>query len=193
MLAAGRAAVAPTRERLLDAARQVIEAHGYGGASVLAVADRAGVAVGTLYRHFSSKEELLVEFFRAACDRELAAVELAARGSVGEGAGRIANMLATFAERAMRRPRLAWALLAEPVDPLVEAERLIYRERFRSLVAEELRRAIDAGELPAQDTELTAAALVGGCAEVLTRPLGGAAEHSPEALRAFVLRAVGGG
>ena len=34
--------------------------------------------------------------------------------------------------------RLAWALLAEPVDPLVDAERLAYRERYATLVADEL-------------------------------------------------------
>ena len=39
-------------------------------------------------------------------------------------------MLATFARRALRNPRLAWALIAEPVDPLVDAERLAYRERY---------------------------------------------------------------
>jgi hypothetical protein len=33
-----------------------------------------------------------------------------------------------FAERALRNRRLAWALLAEPVDPLVDAERLAFRE-----------------------------------------------------------------
>lgn len=186
-------ALAPTRERLLDAAGEVIEERGYAGASVLAVADRAGVAAGTLYRHFSSKEELLVEFFRVACDRELAAVAIAGAEPADSDAERIANLLEKFAERAMRRPRLAWALLAEPVDPLVEAERLVYRERFRALVAEQLLRAIAAGEVPGQDVELTAAALVGGCAEVLTGPLRGRAEHSPAALRRFVLRALGGG
>ena len=42
-------------------------------------------------------------------------------------------------------PRLAWALIAEPVDPLVDAERLAYRERYAALIAEQLR----AGSPPA--------------------------------------------
>ncbi len=57
-------------------------------------------------------------------------------------------MLATFAERALRNPRLAWALIAEPVDPLVDAERLAYRSRYAALIAEGLRAGIAAGELP---------------------------------------------
>ena len=61
---------------------------------------------------------------------------------------RLEQVLATFAERALRNPRLAWALIAEPVDPLVDAERLAYRERYAAVIAEELRAGIDAGELP---------------------------------------------
>jgi AcrR family transcriptional regulator len=37
-----------TRERLLLAARELIEEGGYGTASVLAIAERADVAAGTL-------------------------------------------------------------------------------------------------------------------------------------------------
>ena len=51
---------------------------------------------------------------------------------------RLEEVLATFAQRALRRPRLAWALIAEPVDPLVDAERLAYRERYSELTAQAL-------------------------------------------------------
>jgi AcrR family transcriptional regulator len=188
-------AVAPTRERLLAAARSAVEEGGYGAASVAAVAERAGVATGTLYRHFASKQELFVELFRAVCDREVAAMAAAAAGPGLSETERIARVLSTFAERALRRPRLAWALLAEPVDPLVDAERLAYRARYAELLAATLRRAIAAGELPIQDVELTAAALVGGCGEALVGPLAGDGSYGSgelvEALRAFVLRAIG--
>ena len=187
-------AVAPTRERLLHAAREVVEAGGYRAASVAAIADRAGVAAGTLYRHFASKEELFVELFRSVCDREVEAMrDAAAVEGLGE-TERITRVLGTFAERALRRPRLAWALLAEPVDPAVDAERLAYRARYAELLAEALRAAVAAGEIPAQPVGLTAAALVGGCGEALVGPLaaeGADAEETIAALRAFVLRAVG--
>jgi len=193
-------AVAPTRERLLRAARQVIEGGGYGAATVAAIADRAGVASGTLYRHFSSKEELFVELFRSVCDREVQAMREAA-AAMPDGSthvDRLETVLATFAARALRRPRLAWALIAEPVDPLVDAERLAYRARYSALTADALRAGIAAGELPQQDVELTAAALVGGCGEALVGPLSPLADaRKPsdeavlDALRTFVRRAVG--
>jgi AcrR family transcriptional regulator len=191
--------LAPTRERLLMAAREVIEEGGYGAATVAAIAARAGVAAGTLYRHFASKEELFVEVFRAVCDRELRAMHAAAAAMPVDAphVDRLESVLATFAERALRRPRLAWALLAEPVDPLVDAERLIYRERYRELTAQALRAAIAAGELPDQDVELTAAALVGACGEALVGPLSPLADPGLAtgpilvALGLFVRRAVG--
>jgi AcrR family transcriptional regulator len=190
--------VIPTRERLLQAAQGLIEEGGYGAASVAAIAERAGVAAGTLYRHFESKQELFVEVFRSVCAREeramrAASAELADRSA----AQRLEAVLGTFAQRALRNPRLAWALIAEPVDPLVDAERLAYRERYAALIAEGLRAGIDAGELPDQNVELTAAALVGGCGEALVgplSPLAGARPSSEEtvaALRTFVRRAVG--
>src|SRR2546423_1112971 len=43
----------------------------------MAIAERAGVAAGTLYRHFSSKEELFVEGVRSVCDREVQAMRTA--------------------------------------------------------------------------------------------------------------------
>jgi AcrR family transcriptional regulator len=188
----------PTRERLMAAARELIEKGGYGAAPVAAIAERAGVAAGTLYRHFESKQELFVEVFRTVCAREERAMRAAAEAMGSQSAvERLELVLGTFAERALRNPRLAWALLAEPVDPLVDAERLAYRERYSSLVAETLRAAIADGEVPEQNPEFTAAALVGGCGEVLVGPLSPLAGTRPDAeeivasLRAFVRRAVG--
>jgi AcrR family transcriptional regulator len=208
--------LASTRERLLQAAQELIEEGGYGGASVAAIAERAGVAAGTLYRHFDSKQELFVELFRLVCAREERAMRAAAErfggGSAVERIGggsaveringdsaveRLEEVFATFAKRALRNPRLAWALLAEPVDPLVDAERLDYRQRYAALIAEGLRAGISAGELPAQNVELTAAALVGGCGEALVGPLSPVSSRRPSsaelvaALRVFVRRAVG--
>jgi AcrR family transcriptional regulator len=187
----------PTRRRLLDAAQELIEQGGYGAATVAAIAERAGVAVGTLYRHFTSKEELFVEVFRAVCSREERAMRALTPDPAG-GAGRwLETVLATFARRALSNPRLAWALIAEPVDPRVDSERLAYRARYAAVIAEGLRAGIATGELPDQDVELTAAALVGGCGEALVGPLSPLAseERTPEeivaALRRFVRRAVG--
>ncbi len=182
-----------TRERLLAVARELIEQGGYGSASVVAIADRAGVAAGTLYRHFVSKEELFLEVFRDVCAGEERAMRAAADDAGPGAVDRLEAVLTTFARRALENRSLAWALLAEPVDQLVDAERLAYRERYATLVASELRTAIDGGEIPEQDVGITAAALVGGCGEALVGPLS-SVHRSDEvvgAIQTFVRRAIG--
>lgn len=192
----GGVAAVGTRERLLAAARELTEEGGYGTASVLAIAERAGVAAGTLYRHFPSKAELFAELFRTVCEGEVRAMQ-AVGADDGSAVDRLERVLGTFAERALRNPRLAWALIAEPVDPLVDAERLAYRAHYARLLAAGLREAIVAGEVPEQDIELTAAALVGGVGEALVGPLSpvGGSRPAPDelvrAIRLFTRRAVG--
>jgi AcrR family transcriptional regulator len=182
-----------TRERLLAAARELIEEGGYGSASVAAIAERAGVASGTVYRHFASKAELFLEVFRAVCAGEERAMRAAADDAGAAAVDRLEAVLATFARRALQNRQLAWALLAEPVDPIVDAERLAYRERYASLVAAELRAGIADGEIPAQDVAFTAAALVGGCGEALVGPLASVdgSEQVVASIQTFVRRAIG--
>jgi hypothetical protein len=79
--------------------------------------------------------------------------------------------VATFARRALRKRRLAWALIYEPVDPAVDAERLIYRREHCRRMAKLLRQGIAAGEIPPQNVELSAAAIVGAIAESMVGPL----------------------
>ena len=182
-----------TRQRLLGSARELIETGGYGSASVVAIAERTGVAAATLYRHFPSKEELFIEVFRDVCGGEERAMRAAA-DEAGPGAvDRLEAVLGTFARRALQNPRLAWALLAEPVDPLVDAERLEYRRRYADVIERELRAGIAAGEIPSQDVAFTAAALVGGCGEALVGPLSSmvGGEEVVGAIETFVRRAIG--
>src|SRR5947207_2798839 len=98
---------AATRERILRAAHELVAGGGFGAASVAAVAARAGVATGSVYRHFSSKADLFAEVFRRAAQREVDAVA---------DAGTLAGGVETFARRALAGRRLAWALLAEAVE-----------------------------------------------------------------------------
>ena len=182
-----------TRQRLLAAARELIEEGGYGSASVAAIAEHAGVAAGTLYRHFPSKEKLFLEVFRDVCAGEERAMRAAADAASPGAVDRLEAVLTTFARRALQNRPLAWALLAEPVDPVLDAERLAYRERYASLVAAELRAAVDAGEIPAQDVAFTAAALVGGCGEALVGPLSSVdgSDQVVASIQTFVRRAIG--
>jgi AcrR family transcriptional regulator len=186
---------AAARETIVTAARELIARGGYREAQVAAVAARAGVATGTVYRHFPSKAELFAEVFRRVSAREVAAARAAAADDAAGASARLAAAIEAFARRALRARRQAYALLAEPVDPAVEAERLRFRrahaEHFAAIVAD----GIAAGELPPQNAQLAGAALVGALAEALVGPLSEVAAHTdPDALVAdlvaFCLRSV---
>ena len=55
-----------TRERLVRAALELFTTEGYHASTTPLIAARAGIAEGTIYRHFESKEQLLNEIYRAA-------------------------------------------------------------------------------------------------------------------------------
>ncbi len=57
------------RARIMAAARRLFAERGFEGTSAAAVAEAAGVAVGTLYLYVTSKEDLLIAVFREDVDR----------------------------------------------------------------------------------------------------------------------------
>jgi AcrR family transcriptional regulator len=185
---------ADTRLRLLKAARRLVQQGGFAAASASAVAKESGVASGTIYRHFPNKSELVAEVFRYATEREVAAVAQAC--DCGEtAADKLTAAVETFAQRALLGRTLAYALIAEPVDPRVEQERLRYRFAYAEIFEDVIALGIQRGEFVAQNCQITAAALVGLLAESLVGPL--KKEHAHEhddlihSLTALVLRAVG--
>ena len=58
------AVIAPPRARILSAARDLFHRHGLRGVGVDAIAEAAGTNKMTLYRHFESKDELIVAYLR---------------------------------------------------------------------------------------------------------------------------------
>jgi AcrR family transcriptional regulator len=182
------------RAAIVAAAIAVLTEHGYAGCSVAAVAARAGVATGTVYKHFDSKAELVAEVFQQVVTGEVAAVAAAA-AIPGELVDRVVAVLETFARRALKVPRLAYALLAEPVDARVDAQRLEFRRAFQDVIAGTIAEGVRTGVLPPQHPRLTAAALVGAAGEVLLGPLSEEdtrVDDTMPALTAFILRALGG-
>ncbi|MEQ1065570.1 TetR/AcrR family transcriptional regulator [Acinetobacter sp. XH1741] len=53
-----------TFEAILEAAARILESLGFAGFNTNAVADLAGVSIGSLYQYFPSKDALIVELIR---------------------------------------------------------------------------------------------------------------------------------
>lgn len=179
------------RSLIVQAATRVLSEAGYGGLSMAAVAGAAGVATGTVYKQFAGKDDLVGAVFAVVVAREVEAV----RGAVGRGGAvaRVTAAVETFAGRAMKNPKLAYVLLAEPVAPAVDEQRLQFRRAFADAFAEAIATGVAAGELAPQDPAVSAAALVGAIGEVLVGPLaaGPPAEAVVPELVAFAVRSLG--
>ncbi|MFA1540250.1 TetR/AcrR family transcriptional regulator [Actinomadura monticuli] len=116
-----------TREKVIEAARELFVAQGYGATSLQEVADRAGVAVQTVYFVFRNKRTLFKdvvdtsiagdtepvatmdrEWFRAACAEPTAAGQLRAHvHGTREILGRVAPIMPLIAAAAATDPQIA--------------------------------------------------------------------------------------
>lgn len=161
---------ADTRARILSQSIKLLTQQGFGALSVAVVAQNSGIATGSIYRHFPSKADLIAEVFRHATEHELAAVRKALQGE-GNCKDRFLRAMQTFAIRALQAPRQAYALIAEPVDPIVEQERLRYRLAYAEAFEDLINEAVSKNEFAPQKASVSAAAIVGMLTEALIGPL----------------------
>lgn len=195
-----RARAERRRADILDAATVLIADGGFSAATVRAIADASGIATGTVYRYFGHREELLAEIFRTLADREYRAVADAVTAAGPGLTARLTALLTTFSRRALVSPHTAEALLFEPVNPLVEAERLEFRRRYHALTVGIITDGVAAGEIPEQDAAVSARAVIGANAETLMGRLSVRSPRDPRApdaaalissVTVFCLRALG--
>ena len=142
-----------TRQRLLRAALELYTTVGFRATTTPAIAARAGVAEGTIYRHFSGKEHLLNEVFRGAQRWGVTVVREADADSTPGRLHQIARTLFTTA--AQDAPRTRMLLRRRDEQHLDEKSREAERE-FRDA----LQQVVSAGR--------TDGAVRGGPAELWT-------------------------
>ncbi len=162
--------LAARSEAILKAARDAAADGGMAAVQIAAVAERAGIAAGTVYRYFPCKTELVAAMVEAISAREIGALRRAADAAPGPLSA-LAAAIATFSARALRHRKLAWAAIAEPVDAEIEMARLKYRRALTEELQARIAVAMAAGHLPEQDAALSAPALVGALLEGLIGPL----------------------
>ncbi len=188
--------LAEREEAILAAATSIAAEGGMAAVQIAAVAARAGIAAGTVYRYFPSKTDLIAELVAAVAGRELSAMAAAADAAPGPLSA-LAAAMATFAARALSERRLAWAVIGEPVDAAVDAMRLDFRQSLAAELEARVKTAIAGGHLPDQDAGLAAPALVGALMEGLLGPLAptpadnAAARAAVQTVTLLALRALG--
>lgn len=147
-----------TREALLHASNLVFGERGYPASSVAEICRRAGVANGTFYRYFDSKQDVLATLVGAF---QAALVEGIQRAAEQAGSGKEAVLLAyrSVLTSISQQPRVIRVVRG------AESMTIGLHERFRASLADALgsvmRAGIQAGELRPIDPETAAYGILG--------------------------------
>ncbi|HET9619572.1 MAG TPA: helix-turn-helix domain-containing protein [Pseudolabrys sp.] len=173
--------LAAREQAILNAALSLAGEGGMEAVQIAAVAKRANIAAGTVYRYFPSKNDLVSDVIVTVSDREMAAIRRAADAAPGPLSA-LAACIATFAARTLAERRLAWAVLAEPIEAEADAMRLDFRQSVAAEIEARIRAARTRQLLPELDARAAAPAIVGAVLEGLIGPL------APEAVDAAAAR-----
>lgn len=187
---------ASARDRILNAAVDVVAEHGYSAAGVQEIVELSGTSKGSFYFHFHSKEDMVMALVERMSDKLVSKIQESIKHQptpLHRVAASIDALLATF----FRQRKVAHVLLLNIVGQgkATDKKFLPIRERFSNLVQRELDAAVQSGQIKPLDTTLVSQMWVGAIHEVILRwlltsrpsPLDGAAL----ALRETLLRSIG--
>lgn len=153
-----------THDALLDATERLLRDGGYGAATTTAVAEEAGVGVGTVYTYFRDRDDLLAALLAARLDGILEAVEaeLTTDRLLDVGLERVleATVRAVVEGYRSHAAALRAALVQLPSSPAIRTVYWDRHDRSQRTVATFLRRGQAAGRIREGDPDLLADALL---------------------------------
>ncbi|KJY46795.1 MULTISPECIES: TetR/AcrR family transcriptional regulator [unclassified Streptomyces] len=156
-----------TRQKLYEAAVTLIAEQGFSATTVDEIAERAGVAKGTVYYNFASKNELFEELLRHGVGLLTASLRTAAEETEQRGGSRVEALDAMIRAGLVfidRYPAFTQLYVAElwRTNRAWQSTLMVVRQEAVAVVETVLREGVERGELSAEiDVPLTAAAMVG--------------------------------
>lgn len=182
----------PTREKLRAAALNLFVQKGVAETTTRELAAMAGVAEGTIYRHYTSKGDLVSELFEDhyfRFGRELDRIRVETAGGFR---AKLGAMIAFMASLYDSDPTLYRFLLLAQHNALPNIAKAL-PERPASVFGRLITDAIAAGEIPPQNATLSAAMLIGAIIQPALALIYGTlegpmAQHVPEiVVRSYAL------
>jgi AcrR family transcriptional regulator len=152
------------RERILENASELFAAKGYHGTTIDEIVQATGIAKGTFYIYFDSKEELLVEVIKKLIDKTLERIdrEMEEKKEI-DAVALIEVKGQAMLELYLKNSELLYMLLGEAVgNPrLMNQVKEVYEQLTHRLV-EDLEEGVEEGKLfPYEDLKTISYALVG--------------------------------
>lgn len=158
------------REAILQSARELIAQGGIKDAQIQAIAERAGVSSGLVYRYFDNKSQVLIEVLSEAIQHEVKILNHIAESEL-TSKQKLDKAVTTFVKRAMNSPQLAYSLMFEPVDAELEHERFRSKQLIKQSIKEILAAGKINGEFGFEDLNTAALCVVGAMTFVVIEPL----------------------
>ncbi len=157
---------AATRERILDAATELFYAHGIRATSADRIIERAGITKVTFYRHFPTKDDVIVSYLARCAAHEREAIQAAKdEGDVFRMLDRFAALIVAEGDRSGFHGCAFINAAAEYADPAHPVRRAIdeHRTWFTAAIVDELAAAKipDAAVAGAEVVMLRDGAMVG--------------------------------
>ena len=140
-----------TRQRVIAAARELFDTHGYEGTTIREIARHAGVAVGSVFTTFASKGEILSEVMATRLDGLYAELDRVMPHVRGATVDRLRTMFAVHFEFEARHVRLFLSHIAAAYDFTQSPATRPYgrNQRFQQVIREILQQGIERGEVRA--------------------------------------------
>lgn len=158
------------RQAILQSARELIAQGGIKDAQIQAIAERAGVSSGLVYRYFDNKSQVLIEVLSEAIQHEVKILNHIAESELSSKQ-KLDKAVTTFVKRAMNSPQLAYSLMFEPVDAELEHERFRSKQLIKQSMKEILAAGKINGEFGFEDLNTAALCVVGAMTFVVIEPL----------------------
>ncbi|MGX1130071.1 AcrR family transcriptional regulator [Streptomyces glaucescens] len=156
-----------TRQKLYEAAVTLIAEQGFSATTVDEIAERAGVAKGTVYYNFASKSVLFEELLRHGVGLLTASLQEAAEQTERNGGSKVDALDAMIRAGLgfiARYPAFTQLYVAElwRTNRAWQSTLMVVRRQVVAVVEDVLRAGVENGEFADEiDVQLTAAALVG--------------------------------
>ncbi|MGP2362578.1 TetR/AcrR family transcriptional regulator [Acinetobacter junii] len=158
------------RKSILSSARKLISEGGFKDAQIQTIAEQAGVSSGLVYRYFDNKSQVLIEVLSEAINTELLVIDAITESDL-TAEQKLHKAVTTFVKRALNSPQLAYSLMFEPVDSLVEHERFRVKQLIKQSIIKILADGNVSGEFVLEDLNTTALCVVGAMTFVVVEPL----------------------
>ena len=159
-----------TRQRLVRAALELFTTQGYHTTTTPQIARNAGIAEGTIYRHFTGKQQLLNELYRGAARWATQLVRQADSGMMAPHA-RLARLAELRVDGAGREPAVVRLFFFQDVSLLLDDKSRESSREFRGALENLVAQGKAEGSVRAGGVDALAAAWLGVMRVALERIL----------------------